>query len=149
MQKFLENKTEAIRRIKIADHLITMTYPIVQDPKLLKVILNNLYQALENALQAFNTFERLPQSHNNFEILVNNCKKRFQKYNISESYTEFLLEIHNLIVKRHSADVEFIRKEKFVFSSKDYNLNIVTKSQMKNYIIKGKLFLKQLLRVIK
>lgn len=149
MQNYLEKKTEALRQIKIADHLMTMTYPIVQDPKLLKVILNNLYKALYNALESFHNFEKLSYTNNNFEILVDKCKHNFKKYNISPSYEDFLLEIHNLITKRQRSDVEFIRKEKFVFSSKDYNLHIVTKEEMKNYIVKGKLFLNQLLRVIK
>lgn len=149
MKEYLSFKTDSIKYLKIADHLLTMTYPIVQDPKLLKIILKNLYLSMSNAVDALLIYEKDNYKIENFKIKLNKTAKYFRKHDISLGYIDYLDEINNLIIKQDKADVEFIRKEKFVFTSMDYKLNIITKKDMKDYIIKGKMFLKKILEVIK
>jgi hypothetical protein len=42
MEEFQELKKEARERLKNADHLITMTYPLVKDNRLLLAAIDNL-----------------------------------------------------------------------------------------------------------
>ncbi len=153
MEEYELSKAAAIKHMKVADHILTMTYPLVQDPKLLKLVLKNIYLSLENAMVALLHFERLQKQSivikSEFNYLVECVKPYLKKHNISLEYTAFLKELNNIMKKQEKAGVEFIRKEKFVFTGKDYKLNTVTKKEMKDYIIKGKLFMRQVLDVIK
>jgi hypothetical protein len=149
MNNSKSHKSEAIRYMKLSDHLLTMTYPLVEDPKLLKVVLKNLFLSIKHALSAFYENERLGYKTDNFNILLDRCRKKFKKYNISMGYVEYIKKMYNLLYNNKKADVEFIRKDKFVFSTDNYKLNIISKKEMKDYIIKGKLFLKEILGVIK
>ena len=153
MEEFELSKTAAIKHMKVADHILTMTYPLVQDPKLLKLVLKNIYLSLQNVMVALLHYERLQKRSivikNDFNYLVECVKPYLRKHNVSTEYVNFLNELNELMKKQEQADVEFIRKEKFVFTGRNYKLNTVTKKEMKDYIIKGKLFMRQVLDVIK
>lgn len=148
MDEYLVAKDHAIKHMKIADHILVMTYPLVNDPKLLKLVLKNIHVSLENAMAALLHYEKQEIIHD-FESMVGLISAYFKKYNISNEYINFLKDINELMKKQQKADVEFIRKEKFVFTGNNYKLNTVTKKEMKEYIIKGKLFMREILGVIK
>ena len=82
MNNSKSHKSEAIRYMKLSDHLLTMTYPLVEDPKLLKVVLKNLFLSIKHALSAFYENERLGYKTDNFNILLDRCRKKFKKNKI-------------------------------------------------------------------
>jgi len=151
--EYLEHKKEAISNLKIADHILVMTYPIVQDPKLLKTILQWLYLAVENAMASLLYYEKEKRKISAFNpsyvAMLEIIRTSLIKYNISPNYLIFLHELNDIYQLQKKSDIEFIRKEKFVFTNKDYKLNTITKKDMKKYIIKGKLFIKEISDVIK
>ena len=59
MEKYEEIRDKAIKNIKIADHMLTQTYPLVKDPRLLLTVLENVFLSLTNAIGALLYFERL------------------------------------------------------------------------------------------
>jgi hypothetical protein len=46
MEEFQVLRDKAVEKIKIADHMLFMTYPLVKDPKLLMSILENTFSKL-------------------------------------------------------------------------------------------------------
>ena len=150
---YLEHKKQAISNLKIADHILIMTYPIVQDPKLLKTVLERLYIAIENAMATLLFFEKQQRKISAFNAsyvaMLEIIRTPLIKYNISPNYLIFLNELNDIYQLQKKSDVEFIRKEKFVFTNKDYKLNIITKEDMKKYLIKGKLFINEINDVVK
>ena len=152
MERYEIARANAIRHMKVADHILTMTYPLVQDPKLLKLVMKNVFSAMHNTILMILSFERkykrIPPINDNFESLMPHLKKTLIKYDISTGYIAFINKIRELMQKQKESDVEFIRKEKFVFASKDYDLSVMTNRELKEYITKAKLFMQQMIGVI-
>lgn len=152
MERFEECKEKAIKHMNLADHVLTMTYPLVQDPKLLKLVLKNIYLAMENTLAMLLNFERyykrIPPFTENYDAMLHIAKPVFEKYKISTNYLSFLSEIKEILNKQKESDVEFVRKDKFVFADKDYDLNAVSLNEIKEHIAKAKLFMQQIINVV-
>ncbi len=92
MEKFQELRGEARHRLKNADHLITMTYQMVKDNKLLLAAVENLYQALElsitSVLSYERMFKRIPPFHDELPSKLNIFSQNIApKYNIDMSET--------------------------------------------------------------
>lgn len=51
-------KAQAENKIKIADHLLSTTFAIVKDPKLLVSVIDALYQAMDLSINAILEFEK-------------------------------------------------------------------------------------------
>jgi hypothetical protein len=153
MEKYAIARDNAVKHMKVADHILTMTYPLVQDPKLLKVVMKNTFLSLQNTVFMLLYYERLykriPPFTENLEAILPYLKKTLMRYDISTEYVNFIHEIKEIMQKQTESDVEFIRKEKFVFASKNYDLNVITKKELKDYITKAKLFMHQSMGVIK
>ena len=75
MERFQELREDARKRLQVADHLLTITYPLVKDAKLLLTISENLYYCVENAMNALLEHEKLFKkdvTHNPI-LLTNDC----------------------------------------------------------------------------
>jgi len=74
MEQFQEAIQKANQKLKIADHMIFMTYPLVKDSKLLLSIIQNIFLALTNAMSSILYYERLfkkiPSFNDNFDSSV-------------------------------------------------------------------------------
>ncbi|MFH2020829.1 MAG: hypothetical protein ABIJ34_05415 [archaeon] len=144
---YQDYKTTAISHLKTADHLLTMTYPLVADTKLLKLILNNIIDSMQDAVLALFLFSK--KQPMDFEYNVTNIKGILEKIDLSTGYIIFLKEISELKEKQKNSCVEFIRRDKFVFASDDYQIKYVTEKELAELISKGKLFLKEAMGRIK
>ena len=143
-------KSDAVKHMKVADHILTMTYPLVQDPKLLKLVMKNMYISIKKTMAALFIYEHPHRSPpDKFDKLVKKIMPILDKHELSREYVSFLNNLKNTIHTQRKADVEFIRKNKFVFTNKDYKLNTITNKEMKEYLIKGKLFMRTIMEVIK
>jgi len=72
MEKFQELRELSKKRIRVADHMLTMTYPLVQDSKLLLAVVENIFLALTyimgSVLHYERTFKRIPLFQDDFSI---------------------------------------------------------------------------------
>ena len=148
MERYEEAREKAIKQIKIADHILTMTYPLVNDPKLLKLVMKNIYLAMNNSVAMLLHYERfykrIPPFNENFTAMLEKLRPVLQKKNISTDYIIFLNKLNEIMNKQIESDVEFVRKGKFVFASRNYDLSYISTKEIKDYLIKAKLFFKQL-----
>ncbi|AJF61528.1 TPA: hypothetical protein HA239_03070 [Candidatus Woesearchaeota archaeon] len=153
MEKYQEAKENAIRYMRVADHVLTMTYPIVQDPKLLKLVFKNLFMSMQNLVLALLHYEtkhfKIPEFIGDFPSALEAVKPVMKKHKINIEYYNFLDDLNQFMETQNESDVEFVRKDRFVFASEDYRLNIISKEKLKEYIIKGKLLMKEMQKVIK
>src|SRR3989338_261446 len=95
MEKFQESRERARRNIQLADHMLTQTYPLVKDPKLLLAVIENIFLALTNAMASVlyyeRLFKRIPPFHDNFESKFYLFKmKTAMKYNIGPDYLKLM-----------------------------------------------------------
>lgn len=153
MEKFQELRESAKERIKIADHILTMTYPLVKDPKLLLVVLENVFLALTKALSSLlyyeRVFKRIPPFHDNFVSKFQLFKERcVRRYKIDKEYLTVIKEVKDIILFHKNSPVEFVKNDRFVICSEDYQLKTISYEQVKDYIKKAKLFIELISQIL-
>lgn len=131
---------EAARRIQVADHMLTMTYPLVKDPKLLIAVLNNLVKSMDTNMAAALRRENIPFNDTEQGRLA--AYKRFLSRKLdTPPETLRAFEEMQATLKEHSeSPVAFRRQEKFVICNEGYKLRTLTPETTKKYITLAKKF---------
>lgn len=153
MERFLECQQEANKKIGIAEHLLTQTYPLIRDTRLLLTVVNNVFSALDNSMSALlyieRYYKRIPPFQDTFESKLNAFRYNvIDRYNINR---EFLLLVNDVaaIMKAHkNSPVEFSRKDKFVICTGNYQMQEITIERLKGYILKTKEFIDIINRMV-
>src|SRR3989344_1889151 len=142
MEEFISLVKEANKAFETADHLAYVTYPIVNDIKLIALVAENLNTALTKTMEAFLYYDRLYKRvqfiPNDFNSKFELFKTRSAKYhNLSKQNIEIISEIKEFIEERKRSQMEFSRKNSFVLYS---NLQVKTMSldKIKKYIAQAR-----------
>ena len=147
MEKFQELREIAKKKLQLADHILTMTYPIVNDGRLLLAVMENIFLALTNAMGSVLYYERLfkrvPPFHDNFSSKFNLFKEYAEKKKVNEEYLKLIQNTKSIIVKHKTSHVEFARKDQFVICNGSYKTHTISVNELKDYIAKAKSFLRQ------
>jgi hypothetical protein len=154
MQIYNKFRDEAEKKLRIADHMLTITYPLVNDPKLLLAVVENINFMIDNTLSYLLYYERImkrvPAFLDNFDskfrIFV---EKVAPMYEINKEYFPFLQKINHIVVSHYDSPMEFSRKDKFVICSADYELESFDDSDMKRYLQIGKSFFSDIKIIVK
>ncbi|PIN86441.1 hypothetical protein COV19_04760 [Candidatus Woesearchaeota archaeon CG10_big_fil_rev_8_21_14_0_10_44_13] len=149
MDRVYEARDKAVRNLKIADHMLTQTYPSVKDPKILLSVLENVFLALTNSMAAILYYEyhnkRIPGFDENFNSKFDLFKLNVAgRYRINKEYITLISTIKSILVNHKKSPVEFSRKDAFVICSDGYDMKTLTEKEMKAYIEKTKGFLQDM-----
>ena len=154
MEKFLELKEGAAKKLKTADHILTQSYPLVKDTKLLLAVMDNLFLGLTNAMASLLYYERalknIPPFHDNFASKFNMFRSRLvDKYRIKKGHVDLLEEVRDIIVEHRKSPVEFTRKDSFVICSDNYDMRTISVDKINKYISGAKSFLDTISKLVK
>ena len=143
MESFQILKAQSEEKFRIAEHLISTTYPLVREPKLLISVIENIFQSLDLAITSVleheKIFQNIPSYNSTFEGKLEIFKRKIKsKYSINEETIKFITEMHNILNEHKKSSVEFTKKEKFVISDNDYNIKTLTADEVKKLMIKAK-----------
>ncbi len=153
MEEFQNLRDKAMQKIKVADHMLFMTYPLIKDPKLLLSIIENIFASLDFGISALlhyeRTFKQIPPFHDSFnsryEIFKN---KMVLKHRINTNYITLIRDIQSILAHRKNSPVEFARKDKFIICSPNYSLKTVDVNLVKKYVFETKVFVKMINNII-
>ena len=153
MEKYQEERAKAKRNIQIADHLIYVTYKLINDPKLLLAVMENIFLALTNSMSALLSFERIykrvPAFSENFESKFTTFNHHcVQRFNIDPSYLRLLRDVKEIITEHKQSPIEFARKDSFVICSESYNIRTLSINKIKIKITKTKEFVDKIDEII-
>jgi hypothetical protein len=153
MEDFQEEITEGRRYLRTADHIVSITYPLVQDNRLLITVLENLFHASKNIMVSLLHYEKAFKRIPNFEEEHVSMLRLFKakcapRHKLSEDYSGVINDIKSLFDDHKTSAVEFSRKDCFVLCSEDYSLRKVTVPQLKTYAKSMKRFLLEVEEVI-
>ena len=145
MQEISDYLNKANKLIRTADHLTYVTYPLIKDNKLIITITENLADAMTNAINALLHYDKyykrityLPEDfRSRLEIFKLNCAPR---YNISTIYLTLIRDLKDLQEARKKASMEFIRKDEYVITEKNFNIKTLTYQKAKDYVNLSKAF---------
>lgn len=145
MEQYKIPKEEARRYLKAADHILYTTYPLVNDPRLLLSAMDNIFLAITNSMAALLYYEkmnnRLQEFKDNFESKLDLFRRKcLLHYDIDPNYVKFILEVKEIILQHRKSPVEFVRKDKLVICSNEYNMKTIEVSDVKVYLQKAKAF---------
>ncbi len=146
MEEHEEARIKARKNIQIADHMVYVTYNVVDDPKLMLVILENIFLALTNSMSSVLYYDRLYKRvqlfPDTFEPKIELFKEKYLgKQGIKEEHIKLIKEVKNLVIEHKKSPIEFRRKGKFVICSKDYEIKTISIEKLKDYLYRGKEFI--------
>ena len=149
MEQFQVSREEAKKHLKLADHMLTQTYPLVKDPKLLLAVLQNLFRALDHTMSAIlyyeRLFKRIPPFQDTFDSRFNMFKARMmRRYNLNPEYVTLIQKVKETPKEHQRSPVEFVRDGKFVICSDNYKLRTISFEEMKKFISQAKSFINEM-----
>jgi len=153
MEKFQESFEKAKHYLKIADHMLSTTFPLIKDYNLIPLVVENIFLALTNALAALLHYEllfkRVPLFNETFDskfkVFNSYCVRR---YNFDKEILDVMLSVKNIVLRHRKSPVEFSRKDKFVICSDSYETLTVRLDDVKNYLHKTKIFIQEVHNII-
>ena len=154
MDKYLQAIEKSKKDWQLADHMLTVTYPLVKDTKLLLPIIEKIFLSMANAMVAVLYFDRMykriPAFTDTLEGKFNAFKQHcVHRHNMDKSYVADMHEIKTIIVERKKSPIEFVRKDRFVICNENYRIRTLSIGDIKSYLSKAKLFIEEMENIIK
>ncbi len=139
MERFQEELAEGKRSLQVADHLVSITYPLVKDSRLLLTSAENLFAAAKGLMASLlhyeEAFKRIPHFREEYDSMVYWFKSRCApQYKLSTSYCAVMSELKELLDGHKSSSVEFPRRDGLVICSDNYSMKKITAGQIKSYV---------------
>jgi hypothetical protein len=149
MDQHKEYLEKAKKNLLVADHMAFVTYKVVQEPRLLLSMLENLFLAFTHAMSSLLYYERMykrvPLFADNFDSKFRVYKDRLEKrHKLDPRYAAAIKETKDLLVAHKKSPVEFSRAGRLVICSDDYRLKSVNIDHIKGYLAKAKLFIEEI-----
>jgi hypothetical protein len=134
--------------------MLSSTYNLLKDPKLLLAILDNINLAYIHALSGFlaheRLFKRIPHYNNTPESELNFFKlKVHTKYGFDKCYIETMDRLNDILATHKDAPIEFSRDKNFVIASINYDLKKISPDDLKKDIKTCKDFIREVQEKIK
>lgn len=147
MEQFEASIESARNNIKVADHMLVITYPLVKDPKLLLLIIEKIHSALDEAMSSVLYFERAYKrigsfNDTDFDSRLNAFRSEIvPRFRIRNDFISLMQEIRGIIREHKKSPVEFSRRENFVICSDNYKVRSLSADVVKRYVAKAKEFI--------
>lgn len=123
----------AKRRLLIADHFLTQTYPFVQDPKLLLNALEGIFIAAGEIMDAVLAHEHKQELtfSGKLGVFKGDIGK---KYGFSHIDTHMFAEMQELLHEHKESAMEFQRKGQLYMASDNFKLTSLSIEKIKTYL---------------
>ena len=149
MEQYLQFLENARKYAKTADHLLTNTFPLVKDPKMLLTVLNNVFMAYKHAMM-FMLYRdvaqgKIPAFNDDTQTMLDIFRARSERrYSINPEYVRLLEETYSMVKEHKTSPLEFSRHEMYVICSDSYEMKKITTQNLREYISKAKLFIEEI-----
>ena len=141
MEEYHKNVKEAIKHLKIADHMTYVTFPLVNEYRLLLKIFDEIYYSIINCVNAILNYEYLYKRiilynsySDNFDTFVSIAKN----YDLSNEQIKKIKEIIDLNKIHKQSAMEFVKKDKVVIMSDSLRTQVLDLRQVKEYLLIAK-----------
>ena len=141
MEKYKENLIEASKRLRIADHMTYVTFPLVNEHRLLLKIFDEIYLSIINCINGILNYEVLYKRvrlHSTFNANFNSFLKVSRNYDLSEEQIKMIKEIIELNQKHKKSAIEFLKQNKIIIMSDNLGVQILDLISIKKYLFVAK-----------
>jgi hypothetical protein len=141
-EKHIESLNKAIKNMRIADHILYVTYPVIKDKRLLLKSLEEVYDAIVliiNSILQYDYLQRRIELANNpqhnLDIFITKCAKR---YNLTTEELDEIINLINLMQNHKKSPMEFTRKDKVIILSESLKTTAIDSEKLKKYLYLAK-----------
>lgn len=139
MERFQQELSEGRRKLMTADHLVSITFPLVKDNKLLLTTAENLFSAAKSLMASLlhydEAFKRIPHFREEYDSMLYWFRARCMPYyGLSRDYGVAADDLRILLDEHKASSVEFSRKDGLVICSDSYRIRKITVTQLKSYV---------------
>lgn len=142
MEKISESLKEAEKRIKKIDHLIYISFPLIQDKKLLLnaiIEINDIIKKCINIiLQREYFYKRIKiykEPKINFKTFEEKCAKR---YNIDKQEINLILELFDIAKTHKKSPLEFVKNDRIIILSENSESYCINLEKTRQFLDLGK-----------
>ena len=148
-ERYQELLQTARKQIELADHMLYVTYPLVQETKFLLAIANHVISAARCSVQALLEFEllykRLEQFNRTFLSEVEIYQKKVApRYNLDGKYYKLLQKLMEVQKYDTESVVRFKRGDKYILSTGEYSMSAIDVDTVKRYSNLTKKFVQEI-----
>jgi hypothetical protein len=141
-EKFQENLDTAVKSLQIADHIAYITYPVVNEKRLLIKIFDEVYKSIISSINAILNYEafckRITLYENNKANMQLFIDKLSELYNISPEQIKKILEIIRMNHTYKQSAMEFVKKDKLIILSDNLTTRSLDIHKIKEYLLLAK-----------
>jgi hypothetical protein len=139
---------KAKEELRIADHMINVTYRLVNDQNIMLSVLSRLMDVLTYTVASILYYEmlykRIPSFNNDFITMLDIFKARCtRRYHINIEYINLVYEVKAILEMHKKSPVVFKREGNLIICSDNYTTLAISPEKIKNYINKAKLFIRE------
>ncbi len=140
MENYKQYMKDAAKNIQIADHMIYVTLPIVNENRLLLKIFEEIYKAIVSAIYSMMYYEHsLGRIRiNGFNEIIENFFKIARRNGLSNEQLKTIKEIIELREWHVASASEFVRREKVVIMSDYLSVKSIDLKKIKEYLLAAK-----------
>ncbi len=153
-EKYQLEQERALKNIKLAEHMLSVTYPFVKDPKMLLTIIENIFLAMTSAMGSLLYLDRLykqiPPFHKNFESKIYLFENVYlKKLSLNSDHLLAMKDLKEIILLHRQSKVEFSKGGEFIICSDQYdNLRKINQKTVSDYLEKAKIFIEQITNIV-
>lgn len=125
----------ALEKISFADHMLTITYPMVKEPKLLLNILKNIFESGILLMSTLSEYKFFVVNKKDPVSVMNNFKINFSRtYKIPSKFITSMDEIKVILKEHEKSAVEFTKKDNFIICDDEYAFRKLNAAEVKKYV---------------
>lgn len=139
MEIFLKQLADARKYLNNADHLAYVTYPLVNDMKIILLITENILNSLVNIVDAFLNYERYFKRISNipddFQNKLNIFKTEISKrYNLDHEIVLMIKDLMEIVETSKNSSFQFQRGNNIVLCTSQFRTKTLSLKKVKDYI---------------
>ncbi|HIJ11012.1 TPA: hypothetical protein HA278_03050 [Candidatus Woesearchaeota archaeon] len=147
-------RAKAIQQYDAAFHLLKVTYPLIQDPKLLMGIVTNISNSYQAAVEAILAYERqlqlVPAYGTRFIEKWNTFRAKSATRNkVDNVHLDNVERLQEMLQKHKESPVDFSKKGRFVLTGQDYAIQTVGEKELQEFLNHNKAFLAKMDAIVR
>jgi hypothetical protein len=131
---------QSLKSLKIADHIVYVTMPVINDRRLYIKAFLEIYKSVINSINCilFYEGEKLKFIESESERLQIFLNKYLKNYGFEEDFKQKLTELFGVYFKFKKSEMEFVKNEKFVMLLPGSSTEVLDKKRVKQFLLLAK-----------